>query len=82
MGELFPQYRKPFVATEGCGGTRGEFLVATSSGEFVPYKVKKSGSGYKVVSTKTGKTHSRKPLSKKKAEAQMRALHVHVKDAR
>lgn len=48
----------------------------------MPYKVQKFGSGYKVVSTDTGKVHSNKPMSKEKAQAQMRAMYANVSDAR
>lgn len=46
----------------------------------MPYKVAKSGSGYKVKNKNTGKTYSKKPLTKKKAEAQMRALYANTKE--
>lgn len=44
----------------------------------MPYKIKKSGKGYKVCK-KFGKAKcfSKKPLSKKKAKAQMRAIGMH-----
>ena len=42
----------------------------------MPYKVKKSGKGYKVFKKGTSKTYSKKPLTKKKAEAQMKALYA------
>ena len=45
----------------------------------MPYKVSKSGKGYKVVTKATGRAHSKKPLSKKKAQAQMRALYANEK---
>lgn len=39
--------------------------------------------GYKVKSKDTGKTHSKKPMSKRKAKAQMRALYAAMdKEAR
>ena len=43
----------------------------------MPYKLVKSGNGYKV-KTKTGKkrTHSKKPLSHAKAVAQLRAMYA------
>ncbi len=44
----------------------------------MPYKVEKSGSGYKVVTKGTGKEHSNKPMSKKKAQAQMRAMYANM----
>lgn len=40
----------------------------------MPYSLEKSGAGYFVVTTATGHRHSEKPLSKDKAEAQMRAM--------
>jgi hypothetical protein len=42
----------------------------------MPYNVKKSGSGYKVFKKGTKKSFSKKPLAKKKAEAQMKALYA------
>lgn len=45
----------------------------------MPYQLKKSGSGYKVESKDTGKTHSSKPLPKTRAKAQMRALYSAMK---
>jgi hypothetical protein len=46
----------------------------------MPYKVAKSGSGYKVKNKNTGKTYSKKPQTKEKAAAQMRALYMNTKD--
>jgi len=40
----------------------------------MPYKIKKSGSGYKVCLKRGGKCFSKKKLSKKRAKAQMRAI--------
>jgi hypothetical protein len=40
----------------------------------MPYKIKKEGSGYKVQKTGTKKTYSKKPMTLKKAKAQMRVL--------
>lgn len=40
----------------------------------MPYHMEKSGRGYYVVTTSTGRKHSEKPLSKAKAEAQLRVL--------
>jgi hypothetical protein len=47
----------------------------------MPYKIVKSGKGYKV-KTKTGakKVHSKKPLSHAKAVAQLRALYANTKE--
>ena len=42
----------------------------------MPYKLKKVGSGYKVAKKSGGKTFSKKPQTKKKAEAQMRAIYA------
>lgn len=42
----------------------------------MPYKLKKVGSGYKVAKKSGGKTFSKKPMTKKKAEAQMRAMYA------
>ena len=41
----------------------------------MPYDIKKVGTGYKVVNTATGKEHSKKPIPKARAEAQMRLLY-------
>ena len=40
----------------------------------MPYELKKVKNGYYVVSIETGKKHSKRPLSKAKAEAQLRIL--------
>lgn len=40
----------------------------------MPYHLEKSGKGYIVVTTSTGRKHSEKPISKAKAEAQLRLL--------
>jgi hypothetical protein len=40
----------------------------------MPYHVEKSGRGYYVVTTSTGRKHSEKPISKTKADAQLRVL--------
>ena len=48
----------------------------------MPYKLQKVKGGYKVVSKNTGRTHSRKPMTKAKATAQLRALYANVRDAR
>jgi hypothetical protein len=42
----------------------------------MPYKIKKSGSGYKVTNKNTGKTYSKKPMSKQKARAQQCAMYA------
>ena len=41
----------------------------------MPYEVRKKGSGYVCVNTATGKEHSKKPIPKARAEAQMRLLY-------
>lgn len=41
----------------------------------MPYELMKRGSGYVVKNLATGKEHSKKPISKKRAEAQMRLLY-------
>lgn len=40
----------------------------------MPYTLLQRGSGYVVKNTATGKEHSKKPIPKKRAEAQMRLL--------
>ena len=40
----------------------------------MPYHIEKSGRGFFVVTTSTGRKHSDKPISKPKAEAQLRVL--------
>jgi len=40
----------------------------------MPYHIQKDGKGYVVVTTSTGRRHSEKPISKVKAEAQLRVL--------
>jgi len=40
----------------------------------MPYHMEKSGRGYYIVTTSTGRKHSEKPISKAKAEAQLRVL--------
>lgn len=45
----------------------------------MPYKIKKSGSGYKVSSP--GKTYSKKPMSKEKASRQLAAIKMHTNEA-
>ena len=45
----------------------------------MPYKLKKSGSGYKV--TSPGRSYSKHPMSKEKAKKQLAALHIHTKES-
>ena len=40
----------------------------------MPYHLQKEGRGYVVITTSTGRRHSEKPISKAKAEAQLRIL--------
>lgn len=40
----------------------------------MPWHLEKSGRGYFVVTTSTGRKHSEKPITKAKAEAQLRIL--------
>jgi len=48
----------------------------------MPYDLKKKGSGYVVATQGSGREHSKKPLSRLRAIAQMRALYANVPDAR
>ena len=41
----------------------------------MPYEIKKKGTGFVVVNTATGKEHSKKPIPRARAEAQMRLLY-------
>jgi len=40
----------------------------------MPWHIEKSGKGWVVVTTSTGRKHSDKPMTKPKAEAQLRIL--------
>jgi len=40
----------------------------------MPWHIEKSGKGYYVVTTSTGRKHSKEPITKLKAEAQLRLL--------
>jgi len=40
----------------------------------MPYHIQKEKGGYVVVTTSTGRRHSEQPISKAKAEAQLRVL--------
>jgi hypothetical protein len=42
----------------------------------MPWSLQKSGRGYYVVTKGTGRKHSKRPLSLKRAKAQMRALYA------
>ena len=48
----------------------------------MPWHLEKSGRGYYVVTTSTGRKHSEKPISKAKAEAQLRVLESLPKERR
>lgn len=41
----------------------------------MPYEIAKKGTGYVVKNTETGKEHSKKPIPKERAIAQMRLLY-------
>jgi hypothetical protein len=45
----------------------------------MPYQIVHLKHGYKVQNKDTKKTYSLHPLSKIKAEAQLKALHIHTK---
>jgi hypothetical protein len=47
----------------------------------MPYELRRVKGGHQIVSKDTGKVHSKKPMSKSKAKAQMRALYANVPDA-
>ena len=44
----------------------------------MPYHLEKVGRKYKVITTETGVAHSKEPMTKKKAEAQLRILNRHT----
>jgi hypothetical protein len=46
----------------------------------MPWSIRKSGSGYKVVNKDTGKTYSKKPMTKEKAKKQLAALHINYNE--
>jgi hypothetical protein len=48
----------------------------------MPYKIKKTGSGYKVCKKVGGKCFSKKPISKNKAKAQLRAIGLHTHESK
>jgi hypothetical protein len=48
---------------------------------FMPYSIRKSGSGYKVTNKNTGKTYSKKPQTKAKANKQLAALHINTNES-
>lgn len=45
----------------------------------MPWKLQKVKGGWKVITKANGAPHSNTPLTKKKALAQLRALHANVK---
>lgn len=47
----------------------------------MPYKLKKVKGGYKVGKKSSSKTYSKKPLSKAKAQAQMRAIYANTDES-
>ena len=47
----------------------------------MPYKIKKTGKGYKVGKKDSSKTFSKKPMSKEKAKAQMRAIYANTNES-
>ena len=47
----------------------------------MPWHVVRSGSGYRVKNKKTGKTYSKRPQTKEKAEAQMRAMYANTNES-
>lgn len=47
----------------------------------MPYTIKKTGKGYKVCKKQGGKCFSKKPLSKKKAQAQRAAIAIHTHES-
>ena len=44
----------------------------------MPWNLQKSGSGYYVITTATGKKHSKHPLPRERAERQLKALGIHL----
>jgi hypothetical protein len=48
----------------------------------MPYKIKKSGKGYKVCKKVGGKCFSKKPISKNKAKAQLKAIGFHTHESK
>lgn len=47
----------------------------------MPWGIKKSGSGFKVENKSTGKTYSKKPMTKEKATKQLAALHINANES-
>ena len=48
----------------------------------MPYKIKKTKKGYKVCKKVGGKCFSKKPLSKEKAKAQLKAIGLHTHESK
>ncbi len=48
----------------------------------MPYRVGRSGKGWKVFKKGGKKSYSKKPMSKAKARRQMRAMYMHSPEAR
>lgn len=48
----------------------------------MPWNIAKSGSGYKVRNKETGKTYSKKPMTKEKAKKQMAAMYANYNESR
>ena len=47
----------------------------------MPYKIKKSGTGFKVCKKTGKKCFSKKPMPKKRAKAQLAAIQIHSKES-
>jgi hypothetical protein len=45
----------------------------------MPWKLEKAGNGYYVVTISTGRKHSSRPLTYKKAKSQLAALNINAK---
>lgn len=47
----------------------------------MPWNIAKSGSGYKVRNKETGKTYSKKPMTKSKAQKQLAAMYANYNES-
>lgn len=47
----------------------------------MPWNIAKSGEGYKVRNKETGKTYSKKPMTKDKAKKQMAAMYANYNES-
>lgn len=47
----------------------------------MPWNIAKSGSGYKVRNKETGKTYSKKPMTKSKAKKQLAAMYANYNES-